>query len=409
MPGGAHRYILVVDGREIELSSGEVTLGRSRSVTVRIEHESVSRTHALLTLADGKAVLKDLNSSNGTFVAGRRILNETILRSGDHLQIGAAVIEYRLVEPTGPAERTALLTPSAADALPGFPVPAGGPPPVAAGVPPSAPSPLEISADDLFRGVDEAALQDRSAPVVASAALAAVHSSGVTDRPVVDLPPTVDPPPAPVPPPAVPPLVAPPPTVPRRLPEATLSQFPIRSGGAPPSGDRPAPAIRVRKPRPSSANEGAGPEAAGFFPRLLATLVDSVILLALNLLLLSPVFFVLLFREAFQSADLLRDWAFLGILAGCALMILGANLWYVVGGWARSGRTPGKALLRLSVVVAGPPAPGPGIGLKRAFGRFLAWNLSGALLGIGFLLVLFRKDRRALHDLLAGTRVVRTP
>jgi uncharacterized RDD family membrane protein YckC len=47
--------------------------------------------------------------------------------------------------------------------------------------------------------------------------------------------------------------------------------------------------------------------------------------------------------------------------------------------------------------------------LKRAFGRFLAWNLSGAFLGIGYLLVLFRKDRRALHDLLAGTRVVRTP
>ena len=35
-------------------------------------------------------------------------------------------------------------------------------------------------------------------------------------------------------------------------------------------------------------------------------------------------------------------------------------------------------------------------------------SLSGAVLGVGFLLVLFRKDRRALHDLMAGTRVVRT-
>ena len=152
-----------------------------------------------------------------------------------------------------------------------------------------------------------------------------------------------------------------------------------------------------------------GGEAAGFLPRVLATLVDAIILLALNLLLLSPVFLVLLFREAFQSADLLRDWAFLGILVGCGVLIFGANLWYVVGGWARTGRTPGKALLRLSVVTSGPPVPVPGIGLKSASVRFLAWNLSGALLGVGYLLVLFRKDRRALHDLVAGTRVVRTP
>jgi uncharacterized RDD family membrane protein YckC len=228
-----------------------------------------------------------------------------------------------------------------------------------------------------------------------------VHSSGVTDRPHLDFPSPGDPGPAPVPEPL--------PTPPaRRPPEATLSQFPIRNAGAPPSGDRPAPAVRVRKPRPSAAYAAAGPEPAGLFPRLLATLVDAVILLALNLLLLSPVFLVLLFREAFQSADLLRDWAFLGILAGCGLMIFGANLWYVVGGWARTGRTPGKALLRLSVVEAGPPAAGPGIGLRKAFVRFLAYNLSGSLAGIGFLLVLFRKDRRALHDLVAGTRVVRT-
>ena len=388
MPGGAHRYVLVVDGREIELSDGEVSLGRSRSCTVRVDHESVSRSHALVTLANGTALLKDLNSSNGTFVAGRRILNETILRSGDRLQLGAAVLEYRLLEPSGPVERTALLTPTAAAGLPESPEPA----PAAA---PHAPSALEISADDLFRGVDEAAMAP-GPPVVAAAALAAVHSSGVTSRPSLDdVLPTPESSPAPFP---VPPL-------PRRLPDATLSQFPIRSDGKPASAERPGPS-RVRKARPSASWETRGPEAAGFFPRLLATLVDGVILLALNLLLLSPVFLVLLFREAFQSADLLRDWAFLGILVGCGVMIFGANLWYVVGGWARTGRTPGKALLRLAVVPAGPGG-GAGVGLKAALVRFLAWNLSG-LLVIGFLMVLFRRDRRALHDLIAGTRVVRT-
>jgi len=353
--------------------------------------------------ANGTAVLKDLNSSNGTFVAGRRILNETILRSGDRLQVGAAVIEYRLLEPSGPVEKTSLIIPSAADGLPGSPglVSEDSPAPAAGEL--IAPSPLEISADGLFRGVDDAARGASSPAVVASLALAAVHSSGITERPPLDLPLREDMPPVPAPAenqaPAAP-L--------RRSPDATLSQFPIRNSSAPPSGKRPGPAIRVRKPNPPASREASGLDAAGFFPRVLSTLVDSIILLALNLLLMSPVFLVLLFREAFQSADLLRDWAFLGILAGCGLMIFGANLWYVVGGWARTGRTPGKALLRLSVVPAVSSEPIPGIGLQKAFVRFLAWNLSGALLGIGFLLVLFRKDRRALHDLVAGTRVVRT-
>jgi len=398
---GTYRYILVVDGREIELSEGEVTLGRSRSATVRVDHESVSRSHALLTFANGAAVLKDLNSSNGTFVAGRRILSETILRSGDRLQVGAAVIEYRLLEPSGPVERTALITPSAADVLPGSRDSESGDSPVPAPGEPSAPAPVEISAAGLFRGVDDVARAGTVPPVVASVALAAVHNSGVAARPPLDLPlqEDVPPVPAPAPIPAVPP---------RRSPDATLSQFPIRNSSASPSGGKQAPAIRVRKPGPPASREAPGLDAAGFFPRALSTVVDAIILLALNLLLLSPVFLVLLFREAFQSADLLRDWAFLGILVGCGLMIFGANLWYVVGGWARTGRTPGKALLRLSVVPAEPSVPTPGIGLQRAFVRFLAWNLSGALLGIGFLLVLFREDRRALHDLLAGTRVVRT-
>lgn len=277
-------------------------------------------------------------------------------------------------------------------------------PPAQTGPPPGAPSPLEISAADLFRGVDAAAAQGPPPPVVAAAALAAVHSSGVTGRAdAAALRPAQ----------AVPdedaPLLPPLPPPPGRLPEATLSQFPIRGDGAPSGAGSRAPAVRVRKPRVSAALDPLAAESAGLFPRLLATLVDGVILLALDLLLLSPVLLVLLFREAFQSADLLRDWAFLGILAGCGLMIFGANLWYVVGGWARTGRTPGKALMRLSVVAAGVRGGGPGVGLRTAFVRLLAWILSGSLLGIGFLLVAFRRDRRALHDLLAGTRVVRRP
>ncbi|HPA51381.1 MAG TPA: FHA domain-containing protein [Thermoanaerobaculia bacterium] len=391
MSEGSHRYVLVVDGREIELAAGEVTLGRSRSSTVRVDHESVSRSHALLTLSNGKAVLKDLNSSNGTFVAGRRILNETILRPGDRLQLGAAVLEYRLLEPTGALGRTAHLTTTAAEALSAVAGAQGDLGARSDAAPePSASAALEISAHELFREADEKAQKGGLAPVGAAAALAAVHGSGVR----------AEPPPVPLPPPEAPKGAPAPP-----VPEATLSQFPIRSDGRP-SAVRPAPAPKVRRPR-SSTSLSTAAEAAGLFPRLLATLVDGVILLALDLLLLSPVFLVFLFKDAFQSTDLLRDWAFLAIAGGCAVLVLGANLWYVVGGWARTGRTPGKALMRLSIVLVASGRAAPGIGLGPAFGRFLAWNLSGAVLGVGHLVALFRKDRRTMHDLLAGTRVVR--
>ena len=75
------RYVLSVEGREIDLSDGEATLGRSRTSTVRLEHESVSRSHALLTLNNGEAIVKDLNSSNGTYVGGKRISRETDRKS----------------------------------------------------------------------------------------------------------------------------------------------------------------------------------------------------------------------------------------------------------------------------------------------------------------------------------------
>src|SRR5512140_1118833 len=117
-----YRYVLTVDGREIELSDGEVTIGRSRTCTVRIDHESVSRSHALLTLEKGAGVVKDLNSSNGTYVGGRRVLNETKLSDGDRIQLGAAVIAYRVAWTTK-SERTALIDAEAEAAAPPPPQP----------------------------------------------------------------------------------------------------------------------------------------------------------------------------------------------------------------------------------------------------------------------------------------------
>ena len=54
-------------------------------------------------------------------------------------------------------------------------------------------------------------------------------------------------------------------------------------------------------------------------------------------------------------------------------------------------------------------APSTPIGYPRALLRLAAVTVTCATLGAGFLVPLFRRDRKTLHDLLAGTLVIRRP
>jgi uncharacterized RDD family membrane protein YckC len=69
---------------------------------------------------------------------------------------------------------------------------------------------------------------------------------------------------------------------------------------------------------------------------------------------------------------------------------------------AMSGRTLGMAAVGLRVV----RSEGGRIGTGRAVIRVLVLPLSFVLFGFGILLIVLRADRRALHDLIAGTAVV---
>ena len=375
------RYVLSVEGREIDLSDGEATLGRSRTSTVRLEHESVSRSHALLTLNKGEAIVKDLNSSNGTYVGGKRISRETKLQSGDRIQIGAAVVDLRIVAPDAGSDRTALLGP---DDLPRQPEAPPGPPP-------EAPAPEGISASELFRDIDRKGAPARSGPGFREAFPAAL-------RPADELS-TV------APSEGIPVLAAP---FPSAIAARELADISIQmnSSQAPP---RPAAVERAsafRERRSPAVN--AGPRnAANPFARLLAALVDAVILTAINLLLFAPVFLIDYFRAELQTRDAAPDWAFRGITLLSFLLAALANALYVVGGWAWRGRTPGKSLLGLTVVKRGEIG-GRGIGWKAALIRAVVLLLAGLPLGLGWVWAFFEKDKRAFQDLAAGTWVVRS-
>jgi FHA domain/DUF1707 SHOCT-like domain len=63
-------------------------VGRSRSSGCVLSDPTVSRAHALLSYGDGRWSLRDLGSTNGTYVNGRRITAETEIQPGDEVAFG---------------------------------------------------------------------------------------------------------------------------------------------------------------------------------------------------------------------------------------------------------------------------------------------------------------------------------
>jgi uncharacterized RDD family membrane protein YckC len=70
--------------------------------------------------------------------------------------------------------------------------------------------------------------------------------------------------------------------------------------------------------------------------------------------------------------------------------------------WRYGGQTPGKKLARIAVVDANTLKPAP---YWKLILRFIAYLVSAISL-VGFFMGLFRKDNRALHDLISGTCVI---
>jgi adenylate cyclase len=70
-------------------------LGRSTQATVRLADREVSRKHSQIDLEGGEYMLRDLGSSNGTYVNGRRIFGPTALKDADEVVIGTSKMLFR--------------------------------------------------------------------------------------------------------------------------------------------------------------------------------------------------------------------------------------------------------------------------------------------------------------------------
>lgn len=134
------------------------------------------------------------------------------------------------------------------------------------------------------------------------------------------------------------------------------------------------------------------PDYGGFWTRVIARMIDGIIVIALLLLLEA------LLRggvsHEYESAEQELRWILFWV-AGQWLYFAGlhASPWQA---------TLGKRMIGLRVV--GPQ--GERISFARATGRYFAEILSGLILMIGYLMVAFTRRKQGLHDLLASTRVI---
>jgi len=162
----------------------------------------------------------------------------------------------------------------------------------------------------------------------------------------------------------------------------------------------------------SQTTMNSSPKYAGFFIRLIASFLDT-------LFLALPLGVVVYFLSGGEWFDFQTYWHNLQLAAAGDPQALSTQpktdmrwelffeflvLLVTIVFWEKwGGTTPGKRMVGIKIVDAKTYKD---ITNKQAITRSLGYIPSTLLLGIGFLMVLFRKDRRALHDLLANTVVI---
>lgn len=134
-------------------------------------------------------------------------------------------------------------------------------------------------------------------------------------------------------------------------------------------------------------------EYAGFWIRLAASLIDTIVFL--------PIFFIpltLIYGSEYWTSEQLVFGVWDVLLRYIAPIFI--TVWL----WTKYLGTPGKMALRLRVVDA---KTGEAISTPQAIGRYFAYYLSALPLLLGFIWIGIDRKKQGLHDKLAGTVVIR--
>jgi uncharacterized RDD family membrane protein YckC len=134
---------------------------------------------------------------------------------------------------------------------------------------------------------------------------------------------------------------------------------------------------------------------AGFASRTVAFVTDAVLFGIVHAMISWTAVQIAAFLARPSFGDKIAPW-----IVGLGGIVLAIG--YNVVSWTWFGKTPGKALLGLTVTTTDGSRPG----FVRSLARFGGYLLSALPLGAGFLWILVDDHRLAWHDHVVGTRVV---
>jgi uncharacterized RDD family membrane protein YckC len=141
-------------------------------------------------------------------------------------------------------------------------------------------------------------------------------------------------------------------------------------------------------------NENKETRYAGFWIRLWASFIDSILVL----LIVSPVLLMIVGPEILESEQFTRGPVNFLISWGLPAVA-------VLAFWIYKSATPGKMVISAKIVDA-KTGEKPTVG--QLVGRYLGYFVSALPLGLGFLWIAFDSRKQGWHDKLAGTVVIRT-
>ncbi len=125
----------------------------------------------------------------------------------------------------------------------------------------------------------------------------------------------------------------------------------------------------------------SGVEYAGFWIRFASYIIDAIILFVVGIVLAIAV----------------------GGTSGAVLQFA-VGVVYTIGFWIAQGATPGKMAVGIRITTV----DGGDIDFGRALLRYVGYIASAIILLIGFLMIGFTREKRGLHDYIAGTVVIKT-
>ena len=96
---------------DVSFAQTEVTIGRVSGNDIVLRQGSVSKRHAKIVQKDGKFIVIDLESTNGTIVNGRKITAPQVIRETDKLVVGDYVLQVSASKVAEPAVRTSKMSP----------------------------------------------------------------------------------------------------------------------------------------------------------------------------------------------------------------------------------------------------------------------------------------------------------